>query len=779
MQEEKAHSAALKACRKLGAWRRASAIACFVAFGEPFNTAADPFEGEHATALHADPETGGTLSRRMRIRAMAEAMSACVRARDTSDRPVVDALDAALHLFERAESAGLHNRVIYGNAMQAHVLAGRREEASELRARAVRQGVEFTVVENNIAIGAAARCDRLDDALQLLESMRADGSACRPDVGTYDALLPRVVSAGRHDDVVRLFDSMHQDALEPLEYHYRIAIGACASLGHGGRAAALLLQMQDKGMAFTSAAADTIFACNKADMHDVALDIFEAVRFDKQLSPGKWDAAAGSAAQGAEGGAGDAPGGAVRADSRGAMFVYNGALDAFRRSRDAPSAVEMLVSMGEQHGVTPDVASYSTALAACRAADRHDLVIQVLSAIARRAASEDEGWVASDCLHAELMRSFSAAGQPRRALRLYAQLLRASVPTTSHMYNSLLSAVCKEYRAENGLGGPPPLAWDIMAQGMTTGVWGQPTKVSSAGEACIDLSAYATPAALMVATHYWLHHLSRTLREYSAGPDALTEVLIIASPPEAMGRGRLRIVSDNLDRLGIPHEEAYDAHARGAALRLAPSALAGPSLFARINGTASAIELAWNSRLADEEEEDPLAAAGRGGGRRSSPKPTGGSGAAPSPASPKALGLLCSVIDEEVGPSTDAVDAVIDQLESTFAPLEAWHARAVHLERRAANKAYVKRWHHAAGSLTAEDAEDEPLRQAPAKLHERGGKWRHKRSGKWSTPRPWDRRERDGVHRAPRSTRPTGAAAGTSVDGSPAASNEHSDHSDE
>ena len=93
----------LKACRRVGAWRRASAIATFVAFGEPFNTAADPFEDDHAVALDADPETrDGNLSRRMRIRAMAEAMSACVRARDTSDRPVLDALDAALHLFDRA-----------------------------------------------------------------------------------------------------------------------------------------------------------------------------------------------------------------------------------------------------------------------------------------------------------------------------------------------------------------------------------------------------------------------------------------------------------------------------------------------------------------------------------------------------------------------------------------------------------------------------------------------------------------------------------------------------
>ena len=59
--------------------------------------------------------------------------------------------------------------------------------------------------------------------------------------------------------------------------HYRIAISACASLGDGPRAAALLHRMQQRGMGYADAAADAMFACNKSGMGDVALDIFHGL----------------------------------------------------------------------------------------------------------------------------------------------------------------------------------------------------------------------------------------------------------------------------------------------------------------------------------------------------------------------------------------------------------------------------------------------------------------------------------------------------------------------
>lgn len=59
--------------------------------------------------------------------------------------------------------------------------------------------------------------------------------------------------------------------------HYRIAIAACASLGDGPRAAALLHRMQQRGMGYADAAANAMFACNKSGMGDVALDIFHGL----------------------------------------------------------------------------------------------------------------------------------------------------------------------------------------------------------------------------------------------------------------------------------------------------------------------------------------------------------------------------------------------------------------------------------------------------------------------------------------------------------------------
>jgi hypothetical protein len=72
----------------------------------------------------------------------------------------------------------------------------------------------------------------------------------------------------------------------------------------------------------------------------------------------------------------------------------------------------------------------------------------VLSTIARRASTE-RGWLATADLHLELMSSFTAQGQPRRSLRLYAQLLRARAPASMHVYNGVLTSVCAEYGVPN------------------------------------------------------------------------------------------------------------------------------------------------------------------------------------------------------------------------------------------------------------------------------------------------------------------------------------------
>ena len=142
---------------------------------------------------------------------------------------------------------------------------------------------------------------------------------------------------------------------------------------------------------------------------------------------------------------------------------------------------------------------------------------------------------------------------------------------------------------------------------------------------------------------------------------------------------------------------------------------------------------------------------------------------------------LCAIIDDEVGPSADAVDAVIEQLQATFAPIELWHLQCAHQERREATKAYTRaRRRHRAGVYGSAgddediviDAPDEPPRAPRAAAANRGARqaqgrrksnhptWPEPLHGaasderRWSTPRPQDRRPRDGKRRAPRHVDP-------------------------
>ena len=110
---------------------------------------------------------------------------------------------AAIALFKCMQDDGIVCGPAYGTAMQAHVLAGEREHALALYEHAVREGVEMGTIEANIAIGAAARCGNLDVALRILGEVSAD-------VGSYDAIFTPLASAGRHAEVLMLFERMEK-----------------------------------------------------------------------------------------------------------------------------------------------------------------------------------------------------------------------------------------------------------------------------------------------------------------------------------------------------------------------------------------------------------------------------------------------------------------------------------------------------------------------------------------------------------------------------------------
>eukprot|EP00900_Chrysochromulina_parva_P022067 jgi/Chrpa1/4494/Chrysochromulina_OHIO_Genome00018008-RA len=489
----------------------------------------------------------------------------------------------ALRLFDAVRRTGaVPGATEWQEAMHSFAAGGLGQRAAvglNVMARAGIGGVTFGVIESNVALSAAARSGRLSEAVQLLVEM-AD-----PDVGSYDAVLARLVSTARHQDALALFERMLASGLSPLEHHYRIAIGACASIAQGGRAAELLLDMQARGMVFSAAAADAMHACNAAGMPEVALDIFEAIRFEAAT-----------------------PNSAAATSAANSVHVFNAALDALRRQSEPSAAVDLLLSMHSKHSAEPLGSSYAIALSACRRSGRLDMLPRVLQAAVEH-SERRPGWLCTDELHSELVRSLAEAGEPHAALRCYVQLVQARVPLSAALYNALLPALerCagagvlglstlgtalgtgrgrsavvsarmrdpherridaadgKPYSrdefadfygddadlmwaaaaritssvgahggAPTGAAAPGSVAAEaaaapalrVVEHGLAMGAFGE--TLSLAGELLeINLSPFTTPAALRAAVHYWAHALRAQLDALD-GDVALTDVVFLA-----------------------------------------------------------------------------------------------------------------------------------------------------------------------------------------------------------------------------------------------------------
>ncbi|KOO30282.1 glycosyl hydrolase bnr repeat-containing protein [Chrysochromulina tobinii] len=470
----------------------------------------------------------------------------------------------ALRLFDAVRRTGaVPGATEWQEAMHSFAAGGLGQRAAvglNVMARAGIGGVTFGVIESNVALSAAARSGRLSEAVQLLVEM-AD-----PDVGSYDAVLARLVSTARHQDALALFERMLASGLSPLEHHYRIAIGACASIAQGGRAAELLLDMQARGMVFSAAAADAMHACNAAGMPEVALDIFEAIRFEAAT-----------------------PNSAAATSAANSVHVFNAALDALRRQSEPSAAVDLLLSMHSKHSAEPLGSSYAIALSACRRSGRLDMLPRVLQAAVEH-SERRPGWLCTDELHSEL-------------------LVQARVPLSAALYNALLPALerCagagvlglstlgtalgtgrgrsavvsarmrdpherridaadgKPYSrdefadfygddadlmwaaaaritssvgahggAPTGAAAPGSVAAEaaaapalrVVEHGLAMGAFGE--TLSLAGELLeINLSPFTTPAALRAAVHYWAHALRAQLDALD-GDVALTDVVFLA-----------------------------------------------------------------------------------------------------------------------------------------------------------------------------------------------------------------------------------------------------------
>jgi pentatricopeptide repeat protein len=208
-------------------------------------------------------------------------------------------------------------------------------------------------------------------------------------------------------------------------------------------------------MRYGKAAAVTMLACNRAGAFQTSLDIFNAFRTDadarvtQQANPPHQDTAAGKGGGTAGGSVSSValapPSDALQFPLR-SLVVFNEAVEAMRREGMVEEAVELVVTMRARFGVPPDHATFGSALAGCREAGEPALVTALLDALfieleeRQREAREDARAVAaggkrrlwrqpllpSDALHSELIGCFGRFGEPRRALRLFAQVGRGA-----------------------------------------------------------------------------------------------------------------------------------------------------------------------------------------------------------------------------------------------------------------------------------------------------------------------------------------------------------------
>ena len=474
---------ALKASKRLGDWRAGRSLL------QRFDATAAA-----AAAEGDDGGGGGGDAASLDAGAFQVVMATCLASGDPA------ALRCAREeLMPQAEARGLGRGDVYGAAMQASVVLGDPDAAWALHRRAREKGVPLFAPELNIALGAGARCGKLRDALALLDEMRAardggggalaggggraaaggglsGGGLAAPDVGSYDAVLKPLMMERRDDEMLRRFEQMGAEGLRPLESHFRLAISACANLRQGGRAAALLLRMQQDGLRYQDAAADAMSACCREGHPDLALDIFESVRRE-------------------------VPASAAAADARGAdsIFVMNSALEALRRRRSAAEAAELLGTMGHgggggavAGGVAPDERSFAVVLAACREAAQWDAlpgVLATLAAACSRDAAAAPPLLRSERVHAELIAAFGRLGEPHRSVALLRQLLASNLPLTQRPFDATLAAL-----GPRGLHGGAGGALEVLRAGLERGVWGDDPLGwrggGGGGDGVLDLSRF-------------------------------------------------------------------------------------------------------------------------------------------------------------------------------------------------------------------------------------------------------------------------------------------------
>ncbi|CAM9995223.1 unnamed protein product, partial [Ectocarpus sp. 12 AP-2014] len=246
----------------------------------------------------------------------------------------------AVKVFRRARARGMvMDNSVYSCIISVVAKSGRWSEAEELLQEAKEDPADLDPNKYcyTAAVSACARGRNWELALSLLDEMREAGLS--PDHFTYGSAVSAMARTGQWRRALGLLRRMAGEGLRPNVVCYGAAVDACAKGGQWERAVGLLQEMRDAGVepdriCYNAA----INACAQSGEWETALSLADEMRRSVPVL-----------------GTGAGPD----------VFTFNSIMHGMASAGECERLLVLLAEMRQEYGVSPDVVSYNTAMAAC------------------------------------------------------------------------------------------------------------------------------------------------------------------------------------------------------------------------------------------------------------------------------------------------------------------------------------------------------------------------------------------------------------------------------
>ena len=328
----------------------------------------------------------------------------------------------------------------HGMSIFAYSRANDHESAlAQLQAMRSLRGLAPTVLTFNAALSACAKTGAWEEALALLEEMRA--RRLSPELVSFNAAISACARAGRWGQALKLLSTMRKVGKPPDRVSFNGALVAAREGGQGRTALQLLTQMRDRGLAPDGASyGAALSACRRsADGKSAALLVDTMVA--EGLAPSESqlvDALGACAVSGAHGEAHAlwARLGALAAAEGRPIGVraYSTRLHERGTDGDWRGALALLDTMGAA-GVPVDASCLTQALRACGRAGAPDAARELLER-----SPDAYGVVLGERAWRSAMQACGRAGAPEAALALLERAIAADAASTS-VYGAAMHAI--------------------------------------------------------------------------------------------------------------------------------------------------------------------------------------------------------------------------------------------------------------------------------------------------------------------------------------------------